>query len=62
MTTSVLGDALHYLMLPEGVVVDVEGRCGKMMWLMEDGGRDDGDAAIGTNYFLKDLCQNISLY
>ena len=28
----------------------------------EDGRRDDGDAAIGTNYFLKDLCQNISSY
>ena len=32
------------------------------MWLMEDGGRDDDDAIISTNYFLKDLCQNISPY
>ena len=61
MTTSVLGDALHYSMFPEGVVVDVEGRCRKVMWLMEDGRRDDGTVAIGTNYFMKDLCHNIFL-
>ena len=39
MIISALGDALHYLMLPEGVVVDAEGRCGNMMLLMEDGGK-----------------------
>ena len=44
-----------------GCGVDIEGRCGKMVWLVEDEERDDGDETIG-NYLLKDLYQNVSFY